>query len=132
MGHSKVLDTNGLYLGVVEAYELHENGMIHGERGTVESGRAFVEDGAITSGILSRSILADHVWLPSRVSGGAYPHCLFSSSAFFFLSMSLYISSSRSLNLNITSTDAVNSNIGDSPPYERNQFACLCSQQYQP
>ena len=55
MGNLKVLGTNvhGLYLGVVELHELRENGMIHRERGAVESGRASVEDGVNMSGILS-------------------------------------------------------------------------------
>ena len=51
MGHLKVSDINDLGPRLVELLELHENGMIHRERGTVEGSRAFVVDGVIMSGI---------------------------------------------------------------------------------
>jgi len=53
MGHLKVSDINDVGPRLVELLELHENGMIHGERGTIEGSRAFVVDSVITSGILS-------------------------------------------------------------------------------
>jgi len=53
MGDFKVIGINGLGSRLVELLELHENGMIHGERGTAESSRAFVVDGEIMGRLLS-------------------------------------------------------------------------------
>ena len=53
MGHLKVNDINDVGPRLVELLELHENGMIHRERGTIEGSRAFVVDSVIMSGIMS-------------------------------------------------------------------------------